>query len=293
MEMEANVKTSKRRGSSFFLQLMRNKPAFFGFLVICFFAVVAIFAPLIAPYPQDATVGSNIDERLLPPSSEHWFGTDGLGRDVFSRVVMGSRLSLFVGVVAILITMLIGIPLGALAGYYGGKLDECIMRVTDVFLAFPYLILAMAIAVILRPGLYSAMVAISLTWWPYYTRLVRGQALTMRKQPFVLAAKMMGEKNRTIIFRHVLPNCVGPIVVNASLDMGYIILACASLSFIGVGAQAPQAEWGLMISTGRSFFMDAPWLTIFPGLAIFLTVLGFNLMGDGIRDILDPQAKPR
>ena len=137
------------------------------------------------------------------------------------------------------------------------------------------------------------MVAISMTWWPYYTRLVRGQALALRKQPFVLAAKMMGAKNRTIIFRHVLPNCIGPIIVNASLDMGYIILACASLGFIGVGAQPPQAEWGLMISTGRSFFMNAPWLTIFPGLAIFLTVLGFNLLGDGVRDILDPQAKPR
>lgn len=291
--MQKTNTASKRRKNTFFFQLRRNKPAFFGFLVICFFFLVAIFAPLIAPYPQDATTGSNIDARLLPPSSEHLFGTDDLGRDVFSRVVMGSRLSLFVGVVAICITMLIGIPMGALAGYYGGKWDEILMRVTDIFLAFPYLILAMAIAVILKPGLYSAMVAISLTWWPYYTRLVRGQALALRKQPFVLAAKMMGAKNRTIIFRHVLPNCIGPIIVNASLDMGYIILACASLGFIGVGAQPPQAEWGLMISTGRSFFMNAPWLTIFPGLAIFLTVLGFNLLGDGVRDILDPQAKPR
>ena len=264
--MQKTNTASKRRKNTFFLQLRRNKPAFFGFLVICFFFLVAIFAPLIAPYPQDATTGSNIDARLLPPSSEHLFGTDDLGRDVFSRVVMGSRLSLFVGVVAICITMLIGIPMGALAGYYGGKWDEILMRVTDIFLAFPYLILAMAIAVILKPGLYSAMVAISLTWWPYYTRLVRGQALALRKQPFVLAAKMMGAN---------------------------IILACASLGFIGVGAQPPQAEWGLMISTGRSFFMNAPWLTIFPGLAIFLTVLGFNLLGDGVRDILDPQAKPR
>lgn len=290
--MRNNKKGAKKK-NMFFYQLRMNRPAFLGFILICFFLTVAILAPLIAPYPLDATTASNIDARLLPPSSEHWFGTDDLGRDVFSRVVMGARLSLFVGIIAIIITMLIGIPLGALAGYYGGKIDEILMRITDVFLAFPYLILAMVIAVILKPGLYSAMVAISLTWWPYYTRLVRGQALSLRKQPFVLADKMMGASNRYIIFRHILPNCVGPIIVNASLDMGYIILACASLSFIGVGAQPPLAEWGLMINTGRGFFMNAPWLTLFPGMAIFLTVLGFNLLGDGVRDILDPQSKPR
>jgi peptide/nickel transport system permease protein len=151
----------------------------------------------------------------------------------------------------------------------------------------------MVIAVILKPGLYSAMLAISLTWWPYYTRLVRGQALSLRKQPFVLAAKMMGLSNSRIILRHILPNCIGPIIVNASLDLGLIILATASLGFIGVGAQPPTAEWGLMISEGRQFFMVAPWMGIFPGIAIFLTVLGFNLLGDGLRDILDPQLRPR
>lgn len=282
-----------RRRRTVLIKLYRNKPAFFGLIVIALFFIVAVFAPLIAPHPEDADAASNIAQRLASPCREYIFGTDELGRDVFSRVVMGSRMSLFIGVVAIFITMCIGIPLGALAGYYGKKIDDLVMRITDVFLAFPYLILAMAIAVILKPGLYSAMAAISLTWWPYYTRLVRGQVLSLRKQPFVLAAKMMGASNRSIIFRHILPNCVGPIIVNASLDMGYIILAAASLSFIGVGAQPPQAEWGLMISTGRSFFMNAPWLTIFPGLAIFLAVLGFNLLGDGIRDILDPQSGPR
>lgn len=278
---------------TFFFQLKKNKPAFIGFIIISAFFLLAILAPVIVPNIADATTGSDINSRLLPPSRQHFFGTDDLGRDIFSRVLMGARLSLFVGIVAIIITMCIGIPLGAIAGYYGGAVDEIIMRITDIFLAFPYLILAMAIAVILKPGLYSAMLAISLTWWPYYTRLIRGQALSIRKQPYVMAAKMMGAKDSFIIFKHILPNCIGPIIVNASMDMGYIILACASLSFIGVGAQPPQAEWGLMINTGRSFFMDAPWLTIFPGCAIFLTVLGFNLLGDGVRDILDPQAKPR
>ncbi len=274
-------------------QLRKNKLSFFGLLVIVFFLLLAVFGPWIAPYPEDAGSNTKIEERLQSPSTEHWFGTDDMGRDIFSRVVIGTRVSLLVGVVAIFITMCIGIPLGAIAGYYGGKLDECVMRITDVFLAFPYLILAMAIAVILKPGLYSAMVAISLTWWPYYTRLVRGQALSLRNQSFVHAAKMMGAKNSHIIFRHILPNCIGPIIVNASLDMGLIILATASLGFIGVGAQPPMAEWGLMISTGREFFMTAPWMTFFPGLAIFLTVLGFNLLGDGLRDILDPQSRPR
>ncbi|MGM9974234.1 MAG: nickel transporter permease [Clostridiaceae bacterium] len=290
---KSNKRTVSSHKYTFFSQLKRNKPAFFGFIVITIFFLIAIFAPLIAPYPEDALTGSDILKRLIPPCKEHIFGTDDLGRDVFSRVILGSRLSLFAGVVAIFITMCIGIPLGAISGYYGGKVDEVIMRITDIFLAFPYLILAMVIAVILKPGLYSAMTAISLTWWPYYTRLVRGQALSLRKKPFVLAAKMMGASNIRIIFTHILPNCVGPIIVNASLDMGYIILACASLSFIGVGAQAPLAEWGLMINIGRKFFLNAPWLTIFPGVAIFLTVLGFNLLGDGIRDILDPQSKPR
>ena len=274
-------------------QLWKNQLSFFGLVVIAIWFLVAIFAPLIAPYPEDAIASSHIENRLKSLSTEHWFGTDDLGRDVFSRVIMGSRLSLSVGVVAIFITMCIGIPLGAIAGYFGGRLDELVMRITDIFLAFPYLILAMVIAVILKPGLYSAMVAISLTWWPYYTRLVRGQALSLRKQPFVLAAKMMGLSNSRIIFRHILPNCIGPIIVNASLDLGLIILAAAALGFIGVGAQPPVAEWGLMISQGRQFFMVAPWMMVFPGIAIFLTVLGFNLLGDGLRDILDPQMRPR
>ena len=282
-----------KKKDTFLRQLSRNRLSFFGLIVIITFFVIAILAPIIAPYPMDASTGSSISSRLSPPSSQHWFGTDELGRDVFSRVIMGSRLSLFIGIFAILITMLIGIPLGAIAGYFGGKLDEVIMRITDIFLAFPYLILAMAIAVILKPGIYSAMLAISLTWWPYYTRLVRGQALSLRGQPFVLAAKMMGVSDVKIIFRHILPNCVGPVIVNASLDMGLIILAAAALGFIGVGAQPPEAEWGLMISTGRKFFSGAPWMTLFPGLAIFLSVLGFNLVGDGIRDVLDPQSRAR
>ena len=295
IQEKSNEKTSEhpKTKNTVLRQLWKNKLSFFGLVVIVIWFLIAIFAPLIAPFPEDAIASSHIENRLESLSTKHWFGTDDLGRDVFSRVIMGSRLSLSVGVLAIFITMCIGIPLGAIAGYFGGKLDELVMRITDVFLAFPYLILAMVIAVILKPGLYSAMLAISLTWWPYYTRLVRGQALSLRKQPFVLAAKMMGLSNSRIILRHILPNCIGPIIVNASLDLGLIILATASLGFIGVGAQPPTAEWGLMISQGRQFFMVAPWMGIFPGIAIFLTVLGFNLLGDGLRDILDPQLRPR
>jgi peptide/nickel transport system permease protein len=279
--------------NKFLITLWKNQLSFFGTVVIVIWFLIAIFAPIIAPYPDDAINTSAIEKRLQSPSHEHWFGTDDLGRDVFSRVIMGSRISLLMGFVAILITMCIGIPLGAIAGYFGGMLDEFIMRITDIFLAFPYLIFAMAIAGILKPGLSSAMIAISLTWWPWYTRLVRGQALSLRSQPFVLASKMMGVSNIRIIFHHILLNCIGPIIVNASLDLGLIILAAAALGFIGVGAQPPTAEWGLMISQGRTFFMVAPWMAIFPGLAIFLSVFGFNLLGDGLRDILDPQSRPR
>ena len=199
-------------------QLKRNKLSMIGMIIIIMFFILALFAPLIATDSNDGT-SADIDNRLLPPSSEHWFGTDDLGRDVFSRVVLGSRISLTVGIVAIAATMLIGISLGAVSGYVGGPIDECIMRFTDVCLALPSQILAMAIAAALRPGLGSAMIAISLTWWPYYTRLVRGQALQLRSQPFVYAAKMMGAKHPHIIIKHILPNCLGPIIVNATWDI--------------------------------------------------------------------------
>ena len=260
--------------------------------MISFFVIIALFGPYFVPYAQDAMTTS-VENRLLPPSSEHFFGTDDLGRDVFTRVILGAGVSLKIGIIAISITMFIGISLGAIAGYFGGWIDEIIMRITDIFLAFPNLLLAMAIAAALKPGLTSAMLAISLTWWPWYTRLVRGLTLQLKNQPFVYASKSMGANSLYIIVRHILPNCIGPVIVNASLDMGYIILAAASLGFIGVGAQPPTPEWGLMVSTGRKFFLDSSWMAIFPGMAIFFTVLGFNLLGDGLRDIFDPQSRLR
>jgi len=282
----------RKRFEFVWYQLRQNHLSLMGLVMILIFLLVALLAPNLVPYPQHATETA-VGHRLEPPSSEHPFGTDDLGRDVFSRVILGSRISLSVGLVAVLVTMAIGIPLGAMAGYYGGRLDEVIMRLTDVCLAFPHLMLAMAIAAALGTGLRSAMVAISLTWWPWYTRLVRGQALQLRNQPFVLGARSMGAGDAYIIVRHILPNCIGPVVVNVSLDMGYIILAAASLGFIGVGAQAPVPEWGLMVSIGRKYFLSAPWMTVFPGLAIFFAVLGFNLLGDGLRDIFDPRSRPR
>ena len=267
-------------------QLRQNKLSILGLIII------ALFGPYFVPYAQDAMTTS-VENRLLPPSSEHFFGTDDLGRDVFTRVILGAGVSLKIGIIAISITMFIGISLGAIAGYFGGWIDEIIMRITDIFLAFPNLLLAMAIAAALKPGLTSAMLAISLTWWPWYTRLVRGLTLQLKNQPFVYASKSMGANSLYIIVRHILPNCIGPVIVNASLDMGYIILAAASLGFIGVGAQPPTPEWGLMVSTGRKFFLDSSWMAIFPGMAIFFTVLGFNLLGDGLRDIFDPQSRLR
>ena len=273
-------------------QLRQNKLSILGLIMISFFVIIALFGPYFVPYAQDAMTTS-VENRLLPPSSEHFFGTDDLGRDVFTRVILGAGVSLKIGIIAISITMFIGISLGAIAGYFGGWIDEIIMRITDIFLAFPNLLLAMAIAAALKPGLTSAMLAISLTWWPWYTRLVRGQTLQLKNQPFVYASKSMGANSLYIIVRHILPNCIGPVIVNASLDMGYIILAAASLGFIGVGAQPPTPEWGLMVSTGRKFFLDSSWMAIFPGMAIFFTVLGFNLLGDGLRDIFDPQSRLR
>ncbi|MCR4398730.1 MAG: ABC transporter permease [Firmicutes bacterium] len=281
----------KRAGVSWY-QLRRNRLTMVGLAIVMLLALVAVFAPFIAPYPGDEE-GTSLGNRLKPPSREHLFGTDDLGRDVFSRVVLGARISLRVGVIAIGATMAIGIPIGAMAGFFGGWVDEAMMRLTDICLAFPHLMLALAISAALGSGLRSAMLAISLTWWPWYARLVRGQALQLRNQPFVYAARSMGATDADIILRHILPNCIGPVIVNASLDMGYIILATASLGFIGVGAQAPTPEWGLMVSTGRKFFLTSPWMALFPGLAIFVAVLGFNLLGDGLRDVFDPRSRPR
>ncbi|MEA1963729.1 MAG: nickel transporter permease [Candidatus Aerophobetes bacterium] len=268
----------------------RNPLTAMGLLVVLLLVLVALLAPWIASYPKDIGA-THIEERFLSPSLNHPFGTDELGRDVFSRVIYGSRISLEVGILAIGLALLIGIPLGVIAGYSGGVIDEVIMRVTDVFLSFPSLLLAMVISAMLGPNLRNAMIAIAISWWPWYTRLLRGEAISTREEDFVIAAKSIGCSWKRITFKHVLPNCLAPVIVQASMDFGSIILTCASLSFLGLGAQPPTPEWGLMISTGRTFFLTHWWIVTFPGVAIFIVVLSFNLVGDGLREILDPRMR--
>jgi len=230
-------------------------------------------------------------DKLLQPSFVHPFGTDDLGRDQLSRVVAGARISLLVGTLVLAIAMSVGVGLGLVAGYWGGWMDEVIMRTTDIFLSFPRLVLAIAIAATLGPGLYNAMVAVALSWWPWYTRLVRGQLLSLREHEFVQAALSLGAGRPRILVRHLLPNVGTTVVIQASIDFGYAILATASLSFIGLGAQPPTPEWGAIIAQARSYMIDAWWYPMFPGLAIFLAVLGFNLLGDAIRDAFDPRLR--
>ncbi len=277
---------------SYYLFLIRrNKLLMLGMAIVAMLLIVAAFAPWIAPFPGDATGDMNVLVKLTPPGPEHYFGTDNIGRDIFSRVIFGTRKSLLVGIGIVLIALFIGVPLGLVAGYFGGKIDELIMRISDGFLAFPPLLLPIAIGGALGTSMKVNMVAIALAWWPWYVRLLRAQVLITREQLYVAAAKSIGVKDHTIIVRHIISNSISPVVVQASLDLGYAILASASLSFIGIGAKPPVAEWGLMISEARAYFLDFWWTTTFPGIAIFVSVIGFNLLGDGLRDILDPKVR--
>ena len=226
----------------------------------------------------------------IGPSQAHPFGADLVGVDILSRVLAGAQLSLGAATIVLSIAVVIGLLLGAVAGFAGGWIDEIIMRITDMFLAFPAIILALAIAASLGPGLTSAMIALSAVFWPWYARLMRGQVLSIKQREYVEAAHSLGVSRVGIIWRHILPNCLSPIVVEMSLDMGYAILATSSLSFIGIGAQPPSPEWGAMIVYGRDHIRDAWWLSTFPGVALTLTVAGFNLLGDGLRDALDPRS---
>lgn len=250
--------------------------------------LVAVLGPAAAPFdPLQIAPAA----KLRPPSPAHPLGTDDLGRDLLSRVMAGARISLGVSAAVLALAMSLGVGLGLVAGFWGGWLDEVVMRTTDVFLAFPRLVLAIAIAATLGPGLSNTILAIALSWWPWYTRLVRGQLLSLREQEFVLAALSLGAGARRTLLRHLLPNVATTITVQASIDIGYAILATASLSFIGLGAQPPTPEWGAIIAQARSYMVDAWWYPTVPGLAIFLAVLGFNLLGDAIRDAFDPRLR--
>ncbi|NIA72058.1 ABC transporter permease [Pelagibius litoralis] len=269
----------------------RSYSAMLGLTIIVIFLILAAIGPWIVPFPEDALGSINLDRKLLPPSAIHWFGTDEVGMDIYTRVVVGARTTLWIGLTITGIAMLIGVPLGLIAGISDSWVREAIMRVTDVFLSVPGLILAVAIVGALGPGIMNAMIALSLVWWPGYVRLVQSKALSIRNETYVEAARSIGASELRIVFVHVLPNCMSPIVVKASMDMGMAILGAASLGFLGLGAQPPYPEWGAMISIGKNYLPDWWWYSLFPGLAIYLTVLGFNLVGDGLRDMLDPRQR--
>ena len=271
--------------------IARNKLSLTALIILVLLIVGALLAPYIIPYPEDLADATHTQIKLQAPSLEHLMGTDELGRDIFSRVVYGARVSLSAALAAVGLSLVIGIPLGAIAGSFGGWVDNLIMRITDVFLSFPPLLLAIAMVAVMGSSLNNAILAIALSWWPWYTRLIRGQAISVKERKFVQAAETIGTGRMKIIFKHIIPNCISPVIVQASMDIGGVILTVASLSFLGLGAQLPTPEWGLMISMGRRFFPDSWWYCIVPGLAIFVTVLCFNLLGDAIREILDPKTR--
>lgn len=268
----------------------KDKPAVLGALIVLAVVFVAIFSPWLAPYPGDASA-SHLLRRLKPPSAAHPCGTDNLGRDILSRVILGARGALAIALTVVGIAMAIGVPLGLIAGYRSGWLSEVIMRITDVFLAVPQLILALALAQIMGPSLKSAMLALTLTYWPFFTRIVYAEARRLRASLFIDALECIGARPARILFLHILPNCISPIIVRATIGMGFTILVAAVLGFLGMGATPPDPDWGLAISESRQYLPDAWWFSTFPGLAIFLTVLGFNLLGDGLRDIVDPRLR--
>lgn len=266
----------------------RNRLSIVGTVIVLGVIVVAIFAPWLAPYPEDAGPSVDFGRVLLPPSPDHWFGTDEVGRDIFSRTLFGTRLALLYAGVVLGIALGVGVPMGLIAGYWPRSIvSTLILRVVDVFLSVPPLALALAVTVAFEPSLMTAMIAISFTWWPWFARLVYGEALRVRALPFVEASLSLGQGAWRIQFQHILPNVISPIVVKATLDVSFVILLGASLSFLGVGAQEPVPDWGAMVARGRIYLPYEWWVSTMPGLAIFVTVVGFNFLGDALRDALD------
>jgi peptide/nickel transport system permease protein len=275
-----------RRG---FKRFRANTLSVIGLVLVLFFTILAFSAPYLAPFPEDATGKTNVLNRLKAPGLEHPFGTDKIGRDIFSRVLMGTGLALQVGIVIIVLASVIGVTIGAVAAYFGGWVDALLMRITDIFLTVPGLVLAIAVSAALGKGINNVMLGIALVWWPGFARLTRSLVLSKREEAFVEAARGLGARNGRVLFLHILPNILSPIVVKMSTDFGFAVLTAAALGFIGLGAQPPTPEWGAMINDGREHFPEKWWISTFPGLAIFLMVFSWNLLGDGLRDLLDPK----
>lgn len=274
--------------SIIFSHINKNILLFFGASIVLFFIIVAIFAPFIATYDPAVT---NMQAIFLPPNATHYFGTDDIGRDVFSRVVYGTRISLFVGFIAVGISLIIGIILGLASGYYGGGVDSIIMRFTDIMLSFPTFFLILAVIAFLKPSLVNVMVVIGLTGWMGVARLVRAEVMSVKNREYITAAKLQGLSHKKIMFKHILPNVLSPIFVTATLSIAGAILLESSLSFLGLGVQPPTPSWGNILTDGQNNIINAWWLSFFPGLAIVFTALGYNLLGEGLRDLLDPKNK--
>lgn len=271
-------------------KLSRDVPAMIGLGIVLLVLLVALLGPWLAPYPGDAAA-SHLARRLKPPSVDFPFGTDNLGRDILSRVILGARGALSVALTVVSLSMLIGVPLGLLAGYRGGWLSELIMRVTDIVLAIPQLVLALALAQVMSPSLESAMLALSLTYWPFFARIVFAETRRLSSSLFIDALRGIGAGTARIVFLHILPNAISPVIVRATIGLGFTILVAAVLGFLGMGATPPAPDWGLTIAESRTYLPRAWWYATFPGLAILLTVMGFNLLGDGLRDIADPRLR--
>lgn len=271
-------------------RLRRNKLAMLGLALMTTIVLLALCADLIADYDK-VVVGMNMAERLQPPNAHHWFGTDGYGRDVFARIIHGSRLSLSLSIISMMIAVAVGSLIGAIAGYYGGRVDDVLMRLMDMLLAIPPMLMSISIVAALGRSMSNLMLALALAYMPVFARVIRASILSVKGQEFVEAAKACGTSDARIIMRHIIPNAVGPIIVQATLAMGSSILTISSLSFMGMGIQPPQPEWGTMLYEGRDLIRTSPYLVIFPGLAIATSVLSLNLLGDGLRDALDPRLK--
>ena len=267
--------------------IIANPAALTGLIIVCALVLIAVFAPLIAG--SISPIAQDLATRLAPPSSAHWFGTDELGRDIYARTVHGARVTLTIVMLVAIFVAPIGLAVGTTAGYLGGWADAVLMPITDIFLAFPRLVLALAFAAALGPGIENAVIAISLTAWPPYARIARAETVTIARSDFIAAVVLQGASSARILFRHIVPLCLSSVIVRLTLDMAGIILTAAGLGFLGLGAQPPTAEWGAMVSSGRDVILDQWWVATIPGLAIFIVSLGFNLLGDGLRDVLDPK----